>query len=441
MLVRSQNRKSRLWKGFLTILCIPMFFGLVFSAPVLAHASEPASEPVFAHHHLNEDTLPIILNGQAGDKEVQLTWTDPNPKEELVGYQIIYSTCHGLSFDPPRYIAMIPTGDVQEKTINGLENETEYYFAIARLDSEASISGQSRILKLKPSDTNPPVTVLLTNPSLPSGQNHWFISKPEVTLVTNEEATTYYQWNSVAADGWQVYAEPLVAEEGENILYYYSVDLALAKNIEQTKWQIVKVDTIAPLALTLQGSWSESSDGIELSWNLNSDVARVEIWQTAPTGTLIASVPASQLSYLQKMITRGGSYGFKLLAYDEAGNAMESNTVSLQVPAEPVVITAVTSEKPAPQSVPTKKIKPAIGQGVSTVAEEIKTVETPKGIEGVQDQNPQDNNQTDRGGWNRLLIALSILIIAAGVAVGGYYGYEWMNTKSESGDNKKDSRW
>lgn len=90
----------------------------------------------------------------------------------------------------------------------------------------------------------------------------------------------------------------------------------------------------------------------------------------------------------------------------------------------------------------TKTITPAIGEGVSTRAPQVaqKSVETPSPA-------PQESNapkEEQKTGWSRILIALAILIIAAGAAIGGYYGYEWYASRSHDDEppaSKSSSRW
>lgn len=95
-------------------------------------------------------------------------------------------------------------------------------------------------------------------------------------------------------------------------------------------------------------------------------------------------------------------------------------------------------------------VEKKIGTGVSTfvaqtapepvitpeVQGESKVIETPKDTESA----PEESRN-----WNKLLLIISILIIAAGVATGGYYGYEWYMNRKDDGDggdkSKNKSRW
>jgi hypothetical protein len=423
--------KNYLLRMFLIILAMPVFLGLICLRPAQARAAGA--------------TLPLELQGQAGDKEVTLNWNDPNDQSDLAGYRIIYSRKPCLSFEPPNYLGLLNTEVTSEQTIGGLDDDTHYFFEIARVESGGVISGESNIIVLEPQDLNPPITNLTTDPNIPQGLAGWFTVTPNIYLRADETAVTFYQWNLVSDDGWQKYSQALVAPEGESTLYYYSVDAE--GNTENVKWQVFKVDTIAPPAPGLSGTLSQGNSAL-LSWTETDDVSNFEVWQILPTSVLIAQVPGDQLSYLVGNLSAQTGYQFEIVAYDLAGNKTDSNIISMEVPA-PQVVTTVSSpvSLSSPSSVAVisspRKITPAIGEGISIVAQAPtptpQAIETPQKVKGAQTTS-QGNSRT---GWNRLLIALSVLIIAAAVAVGGYYGYEWMNSKPDQRKDrpKKDSRW
>jgi len=421
-------------KNLLLFACFSVALVSAIVAPSRALAAHDTFLAPDSEHQL---VLPLELNGTASDAQALLSWTDNN-SEGATSYQVSYSVEQTMLFDPFGS-NLINTTDVRSQAIAGLQNDTEYYFAVARINAGGTLEGESNIVRLKPLDEIAPVTTLVTDPNVPQGQNNWFTILPSVTLVSNEQATTYYQWNAVTDLSWQVYAGSFSAVQGENILYYYSVDLE--GNIEQTKWQIIKVDTLVPEAPMLQGSFDEVSGGVMLSWNPVQGAIYYQIWQTGPEMKMIAKVTQDQLSYLDKSVLRGSAYQYSVIAGDMAGNLAMSNTFLVQVPQAQEIVPAINNVSTAPTIV--KTIKPEIGEGVSTVAqgEASKSIEAPKAIEGVTSQ--QENTKS---GWNRLLVALSILVIAAGVAVGGFYGYEWMSAKSfdsnkHSGSKKNDSRW
>lgn len=87
--------------------------------------------------------------------------------------------------------------------------------------------------------------------------------------------------------------------------------------------------------------------------------------------------------------------------------------------------------------------KKEIGQGVSTVSEDIKGTKD----QTIQEPTPEPSSSpqgeaSENEGWSRLLVALAILVIAAGAAIGGYYGYEWYASAHEDkSEPKSGSRW
>ncbi|MBM2821229.1 MAG: hypothetical protein HW405_989 [Candidatus Berkelbacteria bacterium] len=86
-----------------------------------------------------------------------------------------------------------------------------------------------------------------------------------------------------------------------------------------------------------------------------------------------------------------------------------------------------------------------IGEGVSTQAPKVAQAPKPNVSQSPTPQASESPSQgSGKEGWNRLLVALALLIIAAGVAIGGYYGYEWYASKSTDGEppeSKSSNRW
>lgn len=103
---------------------------------------------------------------------------------------------------------------------------------------------------------------------------------------------------------------------------------------------------------------------------------------------------------------------------------------------------ATLGRAPAKEVAGTKKVTPAIGGGFSTIASPVAQKEIKK-EEPASQESPKPTEGTT-GGWNRILVALAILIIAAGAAIGGYYGYEWYAAKSRDEEppaSKSSNRW
>lgn len=109
---------------------------------------------------------------------------------------------------------------------------------------------------------------------------------------------------------------------------------------------------------------------------------------------------------------------------------------------------------------PTITITPTIGEGVATTTkpkiaagadipfrpETVKPTQSPEAVKSPENPSPSPSEEpkTETGGWNKLLLALSILIIATAVAIGGYYAYEKLMSKSKDknpDEPDSSSRW
>jgi phage FluMu protein Com len=125
------------------------------------------------------------------------------------------------------------------KPIQALEGvHTLSYYAV----DEAGNTGQETILELKV-DTTLPTTILVLNPSVPSGNNGWYDITPTVSFETEIGATAYYhfEWfdDSIAPENIEL-------PEGEIKIYFHSIDAA--GNIGDETWELIKVDITTPIA-------------------------------------------------------------------------------------------------------------------------------------------------------------------------------------------------
>lgn len=107
-------------------------------------------------------------------------------------------------------------------------------------------------------------------------------------------------------------------------------------------------------------------------------------------------------------------------------------------------VAGIETEKVSPQA----PIKPAIGKGVATTrpvspkvaAKPSQITPTEQPSSPPKQETPEE---TQKNNWSRLLVALAILVIAAGAAIGGYYGYEWYVAREdkEPPEPKSSDRW
>lgn len=310
--------------------------------------------------------------------------------------------------------------------------------------SEATLGSQSEFTYTI-LDDDQPLTTLTTDIS--AGLNGWFPDFPEITLesnIANQPVKTYYQWNDEVDYSWYEYQSPFKATlERENTLYFRTLDSS--DNILYQDSQVIKVLPI----MTAVTATLTSENQVKLSWNAVTNIDHYEIYRG---GIWLASLNASYTSFIDtdQQVTTNQNYQYKVIAVDIAGNRSLEQAASIFVP-EPIIVTPpVITET---ESVTPPVIQHAISYGVSTykpsvVTAEVKAAEAPVVTDTNNGENDGNGEESESSNWNKLLLAISILIIAAGAAVAGYYGYQWWtmqknddNGKSEDKKSDPKSRW
>lgn len=286
-------------------------------------------------------------------------------------------------------------------------------------------------------------TKLETSPVEPKGQNDWYTSVTLVELNSIANGTTYFQWNSTSSE-WSKYKEPIRAWRGENTLYYYSVSRGGVKEAIQTK--VIKVDYLKPVIKSIKPD-SVNADAT-LTINSDEEMDHYIIYKRFDSQYRIIDTVLTN-AYTDKDVKIGRTYVYGVVAVDQAGlkSKMAQGVVKVVTP---VIVPSITVI-PVAQAVIQTKIKPQIAQGVSIYSADGKgsseTLNTDTKPLIVDNQQPSTENGSKEpaGNWNRLLVAISILIIAAGAAIGGYYGYEWWVKGKEVAEKPKEkktnSRW
>ncbi len=142
--------------------------------------------------------------------------------------------------------------------------------------------------------------------------------------------------------------------------------------------------------------------------------------------------------YLAVMLEPGTLYNYDLTVLSpKSGEVVGRVTESIKTFGIPQLIQSSQNS--------VQVAKKEIGQGSSTMSEKVKgskeqTVQSPV---PTPSSSPQGEAE-EKEGWSRLLVALAILVIAAGAAIGGYYGYEWYASRHDDEDTsepKSGSRW
>lgn len=123
-------------------------------------------------------------------------------------------------------------------TVKGMG--TNYSEVVLIISSESSSISYQYTASV--TDHVPPITSVILNPYSPNGPDGWYITKPTITMKTNEnKCTIYYHWDNETD---RIYNGVFYAPEGIHTLYYHAVDFS--GNIEVEKSLTIKVDTTPP---------------------------------------------------------------------------------------------------------------------------------------------------------------------------------------------------
>lgn len=282
-----------------------------------------------------------------------------------------------------------------------------------------------------------PKTTFSTVPEIPGGENGWFTKVTLIELKANQKGKIYYQWNKTDGE-WLNYEGQIRAWRGKNVLYYYVLTEIGTKEAIQSK--TIKVDYSRPKSAELKVV--SNNETLKLSWLPASDANYYIILK----GDQKTRVLAERNYFVDTDVAVGRTYGYRIVTVDEAGLTGTSEKVLATVKSAPKI-------EPVPEAPRPPKVVAQIGKGASTSSETIgsqtkKIQEASK--EQVENKNDKDVSQEKNvkvpiKNWNSLLVAISILIIAVGAAIGGYYGYEWWTANKEnapkSPSSKKSDRW
>ncbi len=154
----------------------------------------------------------------------------------------------------------------------------------------ASIKGEDLTMTLKV-DITPPKTGLICSPAEPSGSNGWYNdnAQPSISFTTEDGADTYYYWSGDANNRTYQYqnTKPITCPEGENTLFYYSVDFAGCQ--EKIKSYSIKLDTVPPQTQhTLAPEFPDGENGyfvsgVSIDLETEQDGTIFYFWDDSPS--------------------------------------------------------------------------------------------------------------------------------------------------------------
>ena len=188
-------------------------------------------------------------------------------------------------------------------------------------------------------DTTLPVVTLEIDPSHPDGDNHWYVSDPDVTLSAVDLNLDRIEYQIDSTSGtWITYSSPVEIHDGEYMFYYRALDLA--GNVSPIGEKHIKVDTHDPDEVEdLQATYKEDTNGVKLEWDADdSDIKDVYIYRGTTSdfkvnsSSRVAKNDHSDEDFTDYDIERGVKYYYKLVALDDAGNKSEVEKISIEIP-------------------------------------------------------------------------------------------------------------
>jgi len=179
-------------------------------------------------------------------------------------------------------------------------------------------------------DTTSPVTKLTTDPVRPDGLNGWYVSAPSVYLETDKDASINYKVDDSAQ---RRYTGPIIIEEGEHMVAFWSKDRA--GNVEPARTFKVKLDTITPdTKITVQGSPTGDwyIDDPMISFSTDSGGNTYYSWDNGQDQKFVVPIKPQD-----------GTHELRYYSIDEAGNKGSSKSMTFSVDTiDPVAFFGVT---------------------------------------------------------------------------------------------------
>ncbi|MDP2210113.1 MAG: Ig-like domain-containing protein, partial [Candidatus Aquicultor sp.] len=216
---------------------------------------------------------------------------------------------------------------------------------VRAVDTAGNTRDSSATNNIVINDVIPPTTTIS-----PSSTSSWYKTSPTIVLTKNEAGTTHYSWTS-ATGPWTTYSAGIPAPEGQNTLYYYSVDSA--SNPEAAKTQTFKLDTVVPTAFDLvspaNGGTANNDTGQTFTWTASADTeSGLSKYQLYINGTLNRDgLSPSSTSVKLSSSLAPGNYTWFVRAVDLAGNTRDSSSTFSLTVADIVPPTSSLSTNPS----------------------------------------------------------------------------------------------
>jgi hypothetical protein len=165
------------------------------------------------------------------------------------------------------------------------------------------------------------------------GDNPYYIDRMAEWIKTNQGKVAYQSYFNHLSGG---------ADGDHRLSSYPNSEIRYMAQFGATP-PVTSGDTTKPTAPVLKAT---SGDKVAyLNWTAATDnvgVSKYEVWRDSTYVTTISSTTASSYNYTVNNLTNGTTYNFRVVAYDAAGNYINSNIVPV-TPTTSIDITAPTT--------------------------------------------------------------------------------------------------
>ena len=191
-------------------------------------------------------------------------------------------------------------------------------------------------------DKSKPYTNAILSPSLPNGNNGWYVSNVTLFLQAYDETTGIYKIFYNVNDSWHEYVHELkISSEGSNIVRYYSIDNA--GNEEEIKSIEIKIDKSKPYTNAIL-----SPKANENGWHMaNVTVSMDAKDNISGINKTFYRINGGEWKEYKKEIklTIEGDYSIEYYSIDNAGNKEREKSIEIKIDKSKPLISIEKPEK------------------------------------------------------------------------------------------------
>ncbi|WGD37114.1 fibronectin type III domain-containing protein [Lysinibacter sp. HNR] len=290
------------------------------------------------------EDAPVLLEAEAGDTEVKLTWEAPENTggSALTGYLIEYSADAGVTWDSITVSLEDLDGDLSY-TVGRLTNGTEYSFRVSGMNT-AGVGPESNVLTATPVGTPDAPVITEVRPGDTEARVTW-----TAPSNTGGAELTYYVLQVRTADGeWADAGERLPASDLSTVVTKLSNGTEYEFRVAAVNAADLKSEWSEPFSATPIGAPDADSNVTDLAATPGNTV--VDLVWTAPEADAANPVQGYIVKYRVKGIlpgawtevvhastdaaysvtglTNGTQYEFQVVPTNTSGSGNPSNTVS-----------------------------------------------------------------------------------------------------------------